>query len=312
MRNIFVFALVLSTVNFTVANAANPRVPATPPSKKQFELVQQHADVGKMYINITENAVRLDAPKLGTSLIAAAPTWTVYYFRNDEKTIWSGSADLITPGGFVNPFSRLDATPRRRRSEAMTTDQNPNSGFSGNQTGLAITGRQTILKECGSGTFENTKYIEYRASNKFRQFYLWGAQDIAAAPGCARVLCRVYGVPVIPKIPLYLRATPHAGESYRENLDEKLPFFPKSAGVLTRDLRAGPQIIMSTASCRAVPYTPQKFVVPSNYKKVTAMIDISYSKKAKQEVGTLLNDIGFVSANDESPQPKTNGADRKK
>lgn len=312
MRNMFVSALTVSTANFTAASAANSRVPETPPSKKQFELVQQHADVGKMYVNITENAVRLDAPKLGTSLIATAPTWTVYYFRDDEKTIWSGSADQLTPGGFVNPFSRLNTAPRRRRTAAMTSNQNSDSGFSGNQTGPVISRRQTIPKECGSGTFENTKYIEYRASNKFRQFYLWGAQDIAASPGCARVLCRVYGAPVIPKIPLYLRAIPHAGESYRSNLDEKLPFFPKSAGVLTRDLRTGPQIIMSTASCRAVPYTPQKFVVPSNYKKVTAMIDISYSKKAKQDVGTLLNDIGFVSSNDESHQPKTNGADRKK
>ncbi len=250
----------------------------------QWLLVQNHAELGVVHFYVTHDAVKAIISKTGCCMLAKAPKWQLHYYRPDEKAMWSGALERLEPASLVNPFNR--SFGRKYAPIVVKKSDVP----------YVARSDQQAVELLGTGTTEGLHYSEYSTIRSKQRSIFWLTKDIAVDPKCAQVLCRFYGVPEMGQIPLYVRKTSLENRLYSAEREKNkaTPFLP-SHGALVTDLRTGPQVVMSTKSCKKVPFDAALFQVPTNYKKLAAIVDVTYSAKAKDDITSIMDDMAFTS-----------------
>lgn len=262
-----------------------PPADARPEGKNaEWLLIQNHADLGEVKFYITHDAVKGVVSKTGCCLLAKAPDWKLNYYRDDDRAIWTGSMDQLEPASLVNPFNRSFARKsppiKVRRPDVPYCDLNS----------------QLNVELIGNGTTQGLHYNEYSLTIRKQRTVFWLTKDIAVAPPVTKLLCRFYGVPEMTQIPLYVRKNMFGAPRYADEFarNKVTPFFPEH-GQLMADLRSGPQLTMTTKSCKRIPYDGTVFDAPRNYERRVAIVDVTYSGKLKNEITNMMGDMAFTS-----------------
>lgn len=257
-------------------------------SKTKIEawvLKQKHMDLGNITVSVAEDAVKIDIEKIGCTLLAVGPTWKVYYYRPSEKSVWLGTPEKVALGYIANPYVRPVAT-KRLPVQIIEAGRRPKiSGYTQYQ----------IVELLGKGMFGSLHYNEYSADlpgKKHKMFRTTG--DIVIAPGGAEVICRLYGLPKMDTIPIYVRENYVQEQTYAEEHEKSryMPYFPQH--LLPRDLRTGPKITIQTVSSQKTRLNSELFEPPVGFTVKPDILDVTYSKEAKEEVTDLIDSVGFV------------------
>lgn len=112
-------------------------------------------------------------------------------------------------------------------------------------------------------------------------------------------MCRLYGLPEMNLVPLYVRENTLKSELYSAEHEKNrmLPFFPRH--IIPSDLRSGPRISILTAASRRAPVADDIFQVPVGYERKKDILDVTYSKEAKDELTKVIDSVGYVNGSRE-------------
>jgi len=226
-------------------------------AKTEWLLVQNHCDRGKMTIYVSPDAVKVISERCGYHLLTRGPKWTVYCFRPDEKTVWTGPMTQFCGNVLYNPT----VLPGKNR---------------------------TVLKAAGTGTLAGVKYTKYKSPGFSRETE-YGADDIAVNPMIAEFFGRFYDCPDVGKVLLY-RINDH-GQGRSTTLNEKGQWLARDLGT---DLRGGAIVEIETQSVRKVNYKASDFDIPMGYRKIADITSVAYSSKQKDSLTEVMGNIGFT------------------
>jgi len=229
---------------------------ASPQIKTEWILVQKQVDTGELIVFVSLNAVKIVSKKFQYQLLAKAPDWRVHCFRPAEKVEWTGSLDRFDGVMLANPFS----VPSKKSSAL------------------------SVLRPGAMLGLTCTKYLELPD----KRAVIWAADDICIAPKGAEFMCRYYFVPQISKIPLRRVRDIAVGGPVKKTA---FPWMELSMG---KDLRSGIQVYLNTESCMQVPFKSSDFDYPIGYQQVNQIERVSYSRKMKDDLEILGDDIGFT------------------
>lgn len=248
-------------------------------------LKQRHLDLGNITVLVTKEAVKIDIEKIGCTLLAVGPNWRVYYYRPSEKSVWLGTPEKIALGYIANPYVRPVAT-KRLPVQIIEAGQRPK---------ISGSIKYQIVELLGKGMLGQLHYNEYSADmpgKKHKMFRTTG--DIAVAPGGAEVVCRLYGLPKMDSVPIYVRENYVQEQTYAEEHEKNryMPYFPQH--LLPRDLRTGPRIAIQTISSQKTRLNAELFDPPTGFTVRPDILDVTYSKQAKEQVTDLIDAVGFV------------------
>lgn len=256
---------------------------------------QKHCDLGNIKVYLAKDAVKIELEKLGCSLLSKAPDWKVYYFRPGEKTVWIGTPEKLAFGTLGNPYCR--PTPVSKLPVLVLKPGQKNVFGKAYQ----------VVELLGSGQNAGLHYEEYSAMLPAgRHKVFWVTRDINVSPRCAQVMCRLYGLPEMNLVPLYVRENTLKSELYSTEHEKNrmLPFFPRH--IIPNDLRSGPRISILTAASRRAPVADDIFQVPLGYERKKDILDVTYSKEAKDELTKVIDSVGYVNGSrDKSVTPSS-------
>jgi len=257
---------------------------------EEWLLIAKHAELGLVRFYLTHDAIKAEIDKTHVCMVAKAPLWKLCFFRKDDKIMWIGDIDRMEPAGLVNPFNRSDGRktyPIQLRKAGVPY----------------VPSRTKQDVEVGNkGKCQGLNYTEYSTVNARQRCLFWTTPDIAVDSNCANAMCRFFGVPNLGQIPIYLRKNsfenPLYAKQHAENRD--LPFLANH-GALVEDLRTGPQIILETKSVKKIAYDAKSFPdPPTGYKRVPAIVDVTYSKAVKNDITSLMDDLAFTTKDGET------------
>jgi len=223
-------------------------------------LNQTYVDRGKADIFVGVDAVKVVSTDWGYSLVAAAPDWTVHCFRPEEKIEWHGPLNLFSGDMLFNPVAV---------AERNTT-------------------RQINL---GQGCLRGMKFTRYAPSRSSLSL-LYESDEIKVSPRAAEFINRFYNFPDLGKVPIFCRSDRGQGHVVG---DGKGMWHNIELG---RDLRNGIIIELVTNSCKKMPAAGIDFSAPRNFKRISDLTQVAYSKKQKNDMNEAMNEMGFVSDQD--------------
>ncbi|MBS1991349.1 MAG: hypothetical protein JSS83_12580 [Cyanobacteria bacterium SZAS LIN-3] len=230
----------------------------------EWILDQSHDESGKNTVYVSPDAVKIVCSQ-GYQVVAKAPDWQVCVFRPEEKIEWRGPMDLFNGVILRNPFAV--PTINRRAIAPLSTVQ-----------------------------YQGLKCTRYCPPNESHPIIL-GADDIAVSKKGAELLCRYFYLHSIPRVPVYrlimARATSRIGDE-KQWLD----------ATVMRDLRDGERVALKTQSARKVPFNANDFEYPQNFKRITNINTVSYSSDRRDQLGTMVDEIGFTTKNLKPNQKK--------
>lgn len=268
----------------TSASFAQRALPS--PQSSGWHLHQRHIDAGEVDVFMTKDAVKMVLKNLGLNLLCRAPGTTVYIFRPDEKTFWTGSIERLEAKSLINPFS----PPAPTRLRPVTVVAFGKAGVNAR--------RRQIVQLISSGKQGNLSYNEYSARARTGTRSVFRAtSEIAAPPFITSILSRMYEVPDTGLVPVYARTNMHH-QAYAAELEKSKEIFEPR--VETRDVRIGPVVKLETESAQKCLLDDGVFALPSGYTAKRDILDVTYSRKQKNEMSDLLNDIGFATKTGES------------
>jgi hypothetical protein len=248
-----------------------------------FIVTQHHSDLGNIQVYLQKDAVRMDLDKIGCSLLSKAPDWRLYYFRRVEKTLWIGTPEQLSLGGLGNPYSRT--TPLSKLPIVVL------------KPGERESRRQVcqVVELLGAGEYAGLHYEEYSAmlpAGRHKVFRV--TRDIKVSPHCAQVMCRLYGLPEMNLVPLYVRENSLNAELYSTEHEKSrtLPYFPSH--IIPRDLRSGPRTMIQTAAAHRATVAESVFCEPVGYARKKDILDVTYSREAKEELTKVIDSVGYV------------------
>jgi hypothetical protein len=252
------------------------------PGSEEWILVQENKDSGQSVTYISHDAIKIVNKISGVSILAKTPDWKVYVFRPDEKKIWSCHLEQLSAFLLVNPYAPLTSRPH----QPVVVRKVPTEKRQGSDQLVDITGKGEL---CG------LRWTQYSGKIGSTAFVLRTADNINVAPKVAEVLARMTSAPEMDKISLFYKRNSPAASTYAEQhrIDKKAPVFSQSQNNV-RDLRAGPQIFLTTITAKNQELDPRDFAIPKDYKRVAEATDVTYSKEQKNEI-TDFSDLGFAS-----------------
>lgn len=226
--------------------------------KKEWILHQASDMGGATVMYVTDDAVKVTTEKLGCNLLCRAPDWKVHCYQPQDKLEWIGDLSLFSGIVMGNPYA-LPKTPR------------------------AIP-----WKVVGSGDFQGLKYSKY-SSRQYANSLLCTADDIPLAPKAAEFLSRLYTMPVITNVPVVCSAK-RAGGALRVDKGS----INRNDLDCASDLRKGEVQFLRTVSWKSLPYNSADFVPPKNFKRVSDIIQVTFSADKKDQLGDMLDNVGFT------------------
>jgi hypothetical protein len=226
--------------------------------KKEWILHQVSDMGGATVVYVTDDAVRVTTEKLGCNLLCRAPDWKVHCYQPQDKLEWIGDLSLFSGIVMGNPY----ALPKAPRAIPW--------------------------KVVGSGDFQGLKYSKY-GSRLYGNSLLCTADDIPLAPKAAEFLSRLYTMPVITNVPVVGSANKF-GTALRVDKGN----LRKNDYDCASDLRKGEVQFLRTVSWKSLPYNPVDFAPPKNFKRVSDIIQVTFSADKKDQLGDMLDNVGFT------------------
>lgn len=244
-------------------------------------LDQEHREAGKFIAYVTKDAIKLVFAK-GWCVLAKAPENLVYVFRPTEKVIWIGTAEDLSPSALFNPFR----PPRARKSlpvvimkAAKHYQRDDNHQF----VEVLGTGKKSAI--------EFTEYSTVTQSN--RKLVFRTTKDIKTAPVVIRLLSRLYEIPDVGSLPIYVRSNAQGNKTYVKELEQSRDIASPRITAAS-DHSIGPVMVLETKGIRQSAIEASALAVPQGYTQKKDILDITYSSDQKSELQNLLMDIGFT------------------
>ncbi len=259
------FLMVFSFAGVTFGSLVLSAESASAKTGKKEWILHQASDMGgATVIYVTDDAVRVTTEKLGCNLLCRAPDWKVHCYQPQDKLEWIGDLSLFSGIVMGNPYA-LPKTPR------------------------AIP-----WKVVGRGDFQGLKYSKCR-SGLYGSSLLCTADDIPLAPKAAEFLSRLYTMPVITNVPVVC-----SGKKAGASLRVYKGTINKNDYDCASDLRKGEVQFLRTVSWKSLPYNSADFAPPKNFKRVSDIIQVTFSADKKDQLGDMLDNVGFTTKLDKS------------
>ena len=290
--------LYTSLISFSISLIA---LQSSSAREAEFEWVieQNIVNTGSATVYASHDAVKLKDRRTKISILTKAPLWYVYVINDEERTFWKGRMEQFTAGKLFNPFSDNYSQPSTEQTDIRSNNQ-------------AATFIKPLKNVIGSGSIQGLRYTQYNWEDSGQNHaVIWAADDINLAPQCARLLCCVSNTPESPKLQLYCRFTARPPNYSKEH--DRLKHSTSdivSFGAVDsefRDLRGGPIVRLTTQSWKKLLLNNQDFAIPVGYKRLGRITSVTFSRKAKSELTTFIDQAGFLSPSS-VPNRKTNGS----
>lgn len=257
--------MVFSIAVLTVCSFVLSSDRAVARSGKREWILHQASDMGGATVMyVTDDAIKVRTEKLGCHLLCRAPDWKVHCYQPQDKLEWIGDLSLFSGIVMGNPYA-LPKIPMALPSKVV-----------------------------GSGDFQDLKYTKH-ASGFYRTSLLCTADDIPLAPKAAEFLSRLYTLPIITNVPVFC-STKRAGASLRVDKGN----INKNDYDCASDLRKGEVLFLRTVSWKSLPYNSADFALPKNCKRVSDIIQVTFSSDRKDQLGDMLDNVGFTTKLDKS------------
>jgi len=206
-------------------------------------------------VTVSHDAVKIVNAKYDCQIVMVAPEWKVHCFNPKQKLEWVGPIDIFKGGLLCSPFANTEADPDE-------------------------------LKFGGNGKMRGFGYSLY-FDPECPLSQTCGADEIAVAKPVAYLLCRFFGVPLIPKVPLhsslYLgKRAPGEPPSKKTGFDE-----------LADDKRTGAVTMLSTSSWKKSPYCAADFKLPRGYTHVGTPAEVIYTGDRNSGLIDMIDGVGF-------------------
>lgn len=232
--------------------------------KKEWILHQSSDMGGTAIVYVTDDAVKVKTEKLGCSLLCRSPDWKVHCYQPQDKLEWIGDLSLFSGAVMGNPYA-LPKQPRPIPSKVL-----------------------------GSGDFKGLKYTKY-TSGFYGSGLMCTADDIPVAPKAAEFLSRLYSIPLVAKVPVSC-----SGIKTGASLPVDKGNIKKNDYDCASDLRKGEVQFLRTVSWKSLPYNPADFALPKNFKRASDIIQVTFSADKKDQLGDMLDNVGFKSKLDKN------------
>jgi hypothetical protein len=221
----------------------------------------QQRDLNSFTIVVSHDAAKVSCDSLGFTLVCKAPDWRVVTFNPSQKTICSCRLEDFRAPMLTNPlgggWAPTGTVQRKLHVDVMGHGKLDGLGYS-------------------FGVLEDTK----------KRYEVWQSDTIDVAPQCVEVLCRLIEIPVIDGIPLFVHPVHRGGKLKREQL--------LSVGAhLDTESDAAIPVVVRTLNWKTTPFKAQDFDVPTNFRKVKQMTEVTFSRQMKNNLTDIMNDVGF-------------------
>ncbi len=228
-------------------------------------ILQQASDMGgATTIYVTDDAVKVKTDKLGCHLLCRAPDWKVHCFQPQESLEWVGDLSLFSGIVMGNPYA-LPKIPKVMSAKLV-----------------------------GKGNFQGLKYSKFSSGN-YGSSLLCTADDIPLAPKGAEFLSRLYTMPIITKVPIFCTGKKGGGTLKVNHASVRQNDYDCAA-----DLRKGEVQFLRTLSWKSIPLHDADFAVPKNFKRVSDIIQVTFSSDKKDQLGDMLDNVGFTTKFDKN------------
>lgn len=216
-------------------------------------LSQKEEDGGDFVVYVWRDGVKVTVTKMGCQVLACAPDWKVHCFRDREKIEWIGDMSQFSGVVMANPF----AVPKK-------------SAFAN-------------FDFVGNGEYNGLRCAKY-STRQAAKNVIYTAADIPVSPKVAELLSRLYYLPNMNGVPLYRCSDKGSGRRLKTEV----------IGLdASNDLRGGLSVKLQTSSCRQLPYNRLEFEVPRGYKRVSDVIEVTYSANKKEQFIEIFGNVGF-------------------
>ena len=221
----------------------------------EWVLKQKLQDMGTQTVYVGDDAVKIESSELGCCVLAKAPDWQVYCYRPVEKKLWVGPLEAFTGLLITNPFSFPSYTPMG-------------------------------VSRAGVINYAGVNCVQFRPPNA-KEWVLFASDEIKTNKKACEVINRYYYMPNTGQVPL-CKKVEMVGTKRKLNNE----WLSVDVGL---DLRNQPRMILETVSAKKVPYHSTDFDIPQNLVKVRDAKEISMSKTHREQLGDIVNDLGFAS-----------------
>lgn len=230
----------------------------------QWLLEQNYEGKGVVRVVVAPKAVAIYNKQSNYKAIAKAPDYKIYIFRADRKLLWTG------------PLKRFNG---KMLSDPIGSDSTEFNTIKANTT----------------GQIKGLKYLRYY--DPASKYELFGAADIDTDPQVAEFLCRYFDCPVLTKVPLFYAFTKSASTLAA----------PKTVWLdvnVLRSTRSGRITKLTTSSWQKTAYQESEFALPQNYKRISALTDITFSPGQQEAFTEALDGLGFTTDLDKTHKKK--------
>jgi hypothetical protein len=227
-------------------------------NKSEWVVEQHYSEIGEHKIYMSADAVRIVCPKQGFAVIAKAPDWDAYCYRNDNKKLWVGKFNFFTGDLLLNPF----AVPKYS-FEPLRPD-----------------------KEVKYDGVDCSTYLSDREGS-----VVYGSKMIAVSPMTCEFLCRYFNIPKMHEVPLFRRIEPTSRKVITKVVADKAWL---TDGAI-REQRNKSRITLTTSSIKRVAYKSSDFELPRDYHLTKDAGDIGVTGAQRSQIGAALDELGFSS-----------------
>ena len=230
---------------------------------QEYVLNAQQRDLNNFTIVLSRDAAKVTSETLGFTLVCKAPDWRVVTFNRSQKTICSCRLESFSAPMLTNPLG----------------GRWPSTGFAVHRVHVDVMGHAKLDgQDYSFGVLDDNK----------KRYEVWQADSMNVAPQCVELLCRLIEIPVIDSVPFFVHPVNHGTPLKKEQL------VAAGASLDTTSNSAVP-VIVRTFSCKTAPFKSQDFEVPTGYRKVTQMTEVTFSRQMKNNLTDIMNDVGFSS-----------------
>ncbi|MDR3614963.1 MAG: hypothetical protein P4L53_15490 [Candidatus Obscuribacterales bacterium] len=227
-------------------------------TKNEWLLEQSYSEIGEHKIYVSPDAVRIVCPKQGFSVIAKAPNWDAYCFRNDNKKLWVGKFNTFTGDLLLNPF----AVPKYS-FEPLRPD-----------------------KEVKYDGIDCSTYLSDKEGS-----VVYGSKTMAVAPMTCEFLCRYFNIPKMHEVPLFRRIEPSSRKVVPKAGADKAWL----GDTAIKEQPSKTRIVLSTSSIKKIGYKSSDFELPKDYRLAKDAGDIGVTGAQRSQIGAALDELGFSS-----------------
>jgi hypothetical protein len=238
-------------------NLSNASFAAT--GKSEWLVEQHYSEIGEHKIYVSADAVKIVCPKQGFLVVAKAPDWDAYCYRNDNKKLWVGKFNTFTGDLLLNPFAvpKYSFEPLRQEKDVQ---------------------------------YEGAECISYLSDKEGSVVY--GSKTIGASPMACEFLCRYFNVPRMHEVPVFRRIAPMSRRLPSSNLSGNKTWLTDNA---IREQRDKSRTTLTTSSIKKIAYKLSDFDLPRDCRRTTQAGDIGVTGAQRSQIGAALDELGFSS-----------------